>query len=79
MKVRIKLFGTLQDRYPGYNRTEGLPLDIPKNMTVGGLFDRLGISVTEGCIVIAEARILKNHDELKNFSEILIMQPISGG
>jgi len=79
MRIRIKVFGTLQERYPGYDRTEGFTLDLPENMTAGGLLDHLGILGREGCIVIAEGRVLKNGEELKNYSEIRIMQPIDGG
>ena len=79
MNVRIKLFGGLQDRYPGYNRAEGFVVDIPDSTTAGRLLNHLGIRKSAGGIVIAEGKVLKKSDELKNDSEIQIMQPIYGG
>jgi len=79
MNVRIKFFGEIQSLFPGYNREEGLIVDIPENMTAGGLLTHLKIPDNMGAIVFAGSRLLKISDGLMNDSEILIMQPLHNG
>ncbi len=51
MRLRVKLFGTLPQRYPGYDSSQGLEVEIPNGAKVKDLLARLEISASDGGLV----------------------------
>jgi sulfur carrier protein ThiS len=79
MKVRVKLFGTLSQGFPGYQHSQGIEVEIPDGATVKDLLAHLGISESQGAVVIAEGRILKADDKLPHGVPVNVLQAIGGG
>jgi sulfur carrier protein ThiS len=79
MKVRVKLFGRLQDRCMEYDRVDGLVIEVREGITVNGLLNHLEIPPSAGVIVITEGTVLAGTDQVRADSEIGILQPIYGG
>jgi sulfur carrier protein ThiS len=79
MKVRVRLFGTLSQGFPGYQHSQGMKVEIPEGATVKDLLALLEISESQGAVVIAEGRILKAGDKLRRGVPVSILQTISGG
>ena len=79
MKVKVKLFGTLSRRFPGYQHTQGLEVEIPEEATVKELFALLGISDSQGAVVIMAGRILKADDTMRDGVQVDVLQSIYGG
>jgi sulfur carrier protein ThiS len=79
MKVRVKLFGTLSQGFPGYQHSQGMEVKIPDGATVKDLLALLEISESRGAVVIAEGRILKADDKMRPGVPVNVLQTISGG
>jgi sulfur carrier protein ThiS len=59
MKVRVKLYGTLSQGFPGYQHSQGMEVEIPDGATAKDLLALLGISESQGAVVIAKAEYSK--------------------
>jgi sulfur carrier protein ThiS len=79
MKVRVKLFGTLSQGFPGYRHSQGIEVEIPEGATVKDLLALLEISESQGAAVTMEGRILKADDNLPHGVPVNVLQTISGG
>ena len=79
MKVRVKLYGTLSQRFPGYQHSQGVEVEIPDGATVKDLLALLEISESQGAVVIVEGRILKADDEIPGGVPVNVVQAIGGG
>ena len=79
MKVRVKLYGTLSQRFSGYRHSEGVEVEIPDGATVKALLDLLEISESQGVVVIVEGRILKMEDKVQPGVPVQIFQALYGG
>ena len=79
MKVRVKLFGTLSQGFPGYQHSQGMEVEIPDGATVKDLLAHLGISESQGAVVIVEGRILKADDRMRPGVPVNVLQVIQGG
>ena len=79
MKIRVKLFGTLPQRYPDYDSARGLELEIPDGAKVKDLLARLEISAADGGLVAIDNRVVRHDDELKEDSSVRIFQRAFGG
>ena len=79
MKLRIKLYGTLSQRFPGYQHSQGVEVEIPDGATVKDLLALLEISESRGAAVIAEGRILKADDKMQPGVPVNVLQAIGGG
>jgi sulfur carrier protein ThiS len=79
MKVRVKVYGTLRRRFPGYRHSEGIELDVPERTDAKGLLARLNISKAKGTLLIAENRILKAQDILEDGIEVDMLEAGGGG
>jgi len=44
MKMRVKSYGALSERFPGYQHSQGIEVEIPDGAMVKGLLAPLGIS-----------------------------------
>ena len=79
MKVRVNLYGILRQRFPGYQHSQGIEVEIPDGATVGDLFDLLEISKSQGAVVAMEGRILREDEEIRRGAPVNIFQAIRGG
>ena len=79
MNVRVRLFGTLSQGFPGYQHSQGMEVEIPDRATVNDLLALLDISESQGAVVIAEGRILKADEKMRPGVPVNVMQAISGG
>ena len=79
MKVRVKLYGTLSQGFPGYQHSQGIEVEIPDGATVKDLLALLEISESRRAVVIAEGRVLKADDRMQPGVPVSILQTISGG
>ena len=79
MKVKVKLYGTWGQRFPGYQHSQGLEVEIPDGATVKDLLAHLGISESQGAVVITEGRVLKANDTMRCGAQVNVLQSIQGG
>lgn len=79
MKVRVKLFGTLGQDFPGYDSLKGLNVDIPDDARVKDLLAHLNIPKTKGFMVTMDNTIAKPTDKLVNEATIQIFQALASG
>ena len=79
MKVWVKLYGTLSQRFPGYRHSEGVEVEIPDGATVKNLLALLEISESQGAVVIAEGQILKGDDKMPYGVPVQVLQALYGG
>ncbi len=79
MNVRVKLFGLLPRRFPGYDPEKGLEVDLPPGARVKDLLTRLGISKEEGGIVAINDQVQKAEAEVGEGAVLHVFHPIVGG
>jgi len=79
MNVRVKLFGLLPRRFPGYDPEKGLEVDVPPGTRVQDLLARLGISKEEGGIVSINGHVQKAEAEVVDGTVLHVFHPIVGG
>ena len=79
MKMKVKLYGTLSKRFPGYQPAQGIEVELPNGATAQDLLAHLEIPESLGAVVIAEGRILKADDRIRLGVPVNIMQTIGGG
>ncbi|MEJ2560670.1 MAG: MoaD/ThiS family protein [Anaerolineae bacterium] len=79
MKIRVKLFGTLSQCFPGYQHSRGIEVEIPEGATVKDLLALLEISESQAAVVTMEGRILKANDKMRRGVPVNILQAIHGG
>ncbi|UCE52946.1 MAG: MoaD/ThiS family protein [Desulfobacterales bacterium] len=79
MKVRVKLFGTLPQRYPDYNPEHGLEVEIPHGAKVKDLLAYLEISASDSGIVAVDNLVVKADEKLKDGLCVRIFQRAFGG
>jgi sulfur carrier protein ThiS len=79
MKVRVKLYGTLSLRVPGYQHSQGIEMELPEGATVNDLFTLLEISKSQGIVVMIDGRIRKADDKIPGGVHAKVFQPMHGG
>ncbi len=79
MKVKVKLFGTLPQRYPAYDSTKGLELEIPDGAQVKDLLARLELSASDGGLVAIDNLVVQLDHELKDGDAVRVFQRAFGG
>lgn len=79
MKVEVKLFGILGQRFPDYHHEHGMEVEIPDGARVKDLLAHLEISTSQGGIVSVDTRLMKPNDKLQNGALVNIFQPVFGG
>jgi sulfur carrier protein ThiS len=79
MKLKIKVFGTLTERFPNYDPENGIDVDISDGARVKDLLDHLEISQPEPGIVVAEGRVRGGDEELQDTWTVDIFQSVFGG
>ena len=79
MRIQVKLFGTLSQRYPGYQQAQGLEVEIPDGATAKDLLAHLEILESQGVAVAVDGRILKADDRIGSGAPVHVLQVLSGG
>jgi sulfur carrier protein ThiS len=79
MKVRVKLYGTLSQRFPGYQPSQGIEVEIPDGGTARDLLALLEIPESQGAVIVAEGRVLKTDDRIQRGVPVSVLQVIYGG
>ena len=79
MKMRVKLYGTLSQQFPGYQHSQGVEIEIPDGATVKDLLARLEISENQGAVVVREGQVLKADDTMRLGAPVHVLQSLSGG
>ncbi len=79
MKIRVKLFGILGQRFPGYHHEQGMDVEIPDGARVKDLLAHLEISKSFGGVVAVEGKLLSEDAILGNEAEVNIFQSVFGG
>ncbi len=77
--MRVKLYGTLSQRFPEYQHSQGIEVEIPDGSTARGLLVLLGISESQGAVVVMEGRILKADDQIRCGVQVHVFQAVHGG
>ena len=79
MKVKVRLFGILSHKFPGYDPENGIEVEIPDGARVKDLLAHLGIPETRGGVAAVEGMILKLEDPLKEGALVHLLQAVYGG
>ena len=79
MKVRVKLYGMLSLRVPGYHHSQGIEIELPEAATVKDLLDHLKISESQGTVVTIDGRIQKAGDKIPEGVHARVFQSVGGG
>lgn len=79
MKIKVKLFGTLEKGFPGYDSLKGIEVNVPDDSSIKDLLVHLDIPNTKGCFVSMNNRVAKNEDKLINNATVVILQSLAGG
>jgi sulfur carrier protein ThiS len=79
MKIKVKLYGTLSLDVPGYEPSQGMDVEIPNGGKVKDLLDHLKISEARAAVVIANGRVLKANDKIRDGVPVDVFQSIKGG
>ncbi|MBW1781541.1 MAG: MoaD/ThiS family protein [Deltaproteobacteria bacterium] len=79
MKLNVKLYGTFKNRFPHYETSTGMEMEVPPGTLVKHLLARLKIGENQGGVVVLNGRILRMEDEIPLGGEVQIFQAIGGG
>jgi sulfur carrier protein ThiS len=79
MKVWVKLFGTLPQRYPEYDAEDGLEVEIPDGAKVKDLLAYLEISSSDGGVAAIDNVVVNIEEKLKEGVRVRILQGAFGG
>lgn len=79
MRVRVSVFGTFRQRFPDYQPSQGMEVELTEGATVRDLLTLLGLPDSQEAVVIAGGRALKAEDRLHPGVPVNVMQAMSGG
>lgn len=77
--MKVKLYGTLGQHFPGYQHSQGIEVEIPDGATAKDLLALLEISESRGAVVAVEGRILKSDDRIRCGVPVHVLQVMHGG
>lgn len=80
MKVRVKLFATLQRYAPeGQFAGDAFEIEVPEGSTIATIIEQLGIRAHEVKVAFVNGRARAEVYRLKEGDEIGIFPPVGGG
>lgn len=79
MKVRVRLFGTLGRRVPGFAPGEPVEIELPAGAGVRDLLLSLGLSTPRDGIVTFGGKVLKEDAALEDGDTVEVLPPLHGG
>jgi sulfur carrier protein ThiS len=79
LKIIVKLFGTLEQNFTGYDSLKGIEVNISDGASVKDLLAHLDILETKGYFVCMNNCIVTDETQLINDAKIIILQALAGG
>ena len=79
MKVKVKLFGNLSQRFPDYKPSAGIVVALPDGARVRDLLTHLEIPKSREAIVSMDARIMNPDEILESGASVRVFQAVYGG
>jgi molybdopterin synthase sulfur carrier subunit len=77
--IRVKLFATLRQRYPGLGIGEPMTVELPEDTTTGQLLAHLQIPDDQVKIIFVNNVIRDRSHQLADGDEVGIFPPVGGG
>ncbi len=79
MKLNVKLYGTLSRSFEDYDHLSGLDVCLPKESSILDLLVYLNIVPKRVGMILMNDKPVQKDTQLKNETQIKILQPIAGG
>jgi molybdopterin converting factor small subunit len=79
LKIRVKLFGLLAQRIPGYDSIHGLTLETMEGTTYRDLVGLLQLNPREVGFFSVKGIVRKPDDALTDGEEVNLFMPLAGG
>ncbi len=79
MKLNVKLYGTLSRSFDDYDHLSGLDVLLPEGSSIQDLLVYLNILPNSVGMILMDGKPVQKDTQLKNETEIKILQPIAGG
>ncbi len=79
MRVKVKLFATLRDLYPGLGVGEAMEVELPAGADVETLVERLRLPPDQVKIVFVNGIVRQAAHTLSDGDEVGIFPPVGGG
>ena len=79
MKANVRLYGTLDRLFPGYDRSKGLDVEVPEDATVDTVLFVLGISHVRGMTAVVQGKAANGNERVQTGVPLYIFQSIQGG
>ena len=77
--MQVKLYGTLGQRFPDYQPSQGIEVEVPDGATVKDLLALLEIPESQPAVVIVDGRIIKADAKVEHGIPVSVFQAIHGG
>ena len=79
MKLNVKLYGTLSRSFDDYDHLSGLDVLLPEESSIQDLLAYLNILPNRVGMILMDGKPVQKDTQLKNETQIKILQPIAGG
>jgi sulfur carrier protein ThiS len=79
LKLNVKLYGTLSRSFDDYDHLSGLDVLLPEESSIQDLLVYLNILPNSVGMILMDGKPVQKDTQLKNETEIKILQPIAGG
>jgi sulfur carrier protein ThiS len=79
MKVRVQVYGTLREYFPGYEPSEGIDCEMDAGGTVKDFLVFMNISPSRGASVVRDGLVLKPDAEIRDGDRLMLFQVAHGG
>jgi sulfur carrier protein ThiS len=79
IKVNVKLYGTLPQRFSGYDIHKGLVVELDERARIMDMTNRLNITPADGGVVVMDGRVVRGDDVLTDGACVQIFQQVHGG
>jgi sulfur carrier protein ThiS len=77
--LNVKLYGTLSRSFDDYDHLSGLDVLLPEGSSIQDLLVYLNILPKSVGMILMDGKPVQKDTQLKNETEIKILQPIAGG
>jgi sulfur carrier protein ThiS len=77
--VYAKLYGSLPERFPGYDPEKGLTLELAQGARISDLTAQLGITAEEEMVIAMAGRVARLEDPLEDGATLRILPVAHGG
>ena len=79
MRIRVRLFGTLGNKFSNHDPIHGFEVEISDGATIQDLIKKLDIPTSKIGPVSIDGRLVTPSEKLEKGSLVRIYHPISGG